>query len=808
MKTITFLNQKNKRFFRALIVLLVTGSFYGQVQQNSSIFIGDAGVLAIHTTPYNFGASPVYTTTTRTAVNYGKLYFSAGTNLASATDANHVNGYVSSFANVDFTFPIGNGTVLAPARVQSANLTATYDGAYYSANPLIIDADLNLSTLKAISTSEYWDIQSTSSAALSLTWRAGSNIATMAASITLADVVIAGWNGTQWEQIPSAVDNLYLGSGATSNLTVGSITSTIPVDFSTYSKFTIGAKGSCGPLVASNGLVRIWNGSIWIDTLGSLVSVSAPTLENSVIIQAAYNAGSFSCNSLQLDADLTLGAYQYVEIINGVTGSSKIIMDSSASVVQRASGVGVPTIEMTKTRTGLHRYDYVYFGTPVAGNFLSDMATASASTVATTNAFYSYLNYVTGAGGGWVTATATEAGKGFIARVAQIAPFTDASTTDAVSVVIGGVANNGDVTLTATNDPAQNNGGRSHVLLANPYPSAIDGDKFIEENTALDGVLYIWQSATSYSGSGQYNQADYLAYTKAGTVATAIIGTFDGKIPSGQGFRVKILPDGSNPTTVAATANISFTNCMRVTGNNSSFYKNSQQNTTATRDRFKINMTGDNGVFSQILVAYLPEATLGYDRMYDAGRNSVSTAQLYSILETNGSRLSINARPTFVNTDTVPVGVRKSNTNTESFVLSIAEQEGVFTDPTVKVYLHDKIANTYHDFSTGSFNYTTNEALVENRFEIVYQTTVLSNEEFTLPEATVLLNNNALKVASINTINYIQVYDVTGRMIEQYQAIEATTFEGKFNHEESVYIAKIFFDSGAVISKKLIHTSK
>jgi hypothetical protein len=806
LKTITFLNQKNKRSFRALILLLFTVSFYGQVQQNSSIFVGDAGVLAIHTTPYNFGTSPVSTTTTRTTGNYGKLYFSAGANWASATDTNHVNGYVSSYANLAFTFPIGNGTVLAPARVQNTNLATTYDGAYYSADPSTIDVDLNLSTLKAISISEYWDIQSTSSATLSLTWRAGSNVAAMATSITLADVVIAGWNGTQWEQIPSVVDGTYLGTGAVSDLTAGSVTSMFPVDFSTYSKFTIGARGSCGPLVVYNGIIRKWNGTNWVDNLG--VSASIPTLENSVIIEAAYNAGSFSCNSLQLDADLTLGADQYVEIINGVTGSSKIIMASSASVVQRASGVGVPTIEMTKTRTGLHRYDYVYFGTPIAGDFLSDMATASASTVATTSAFDQYYKYVTGVGGGWVTATATETGKGFIAHVAQAAPFTDASIMDNVSVVIDGVANNGDVTLTATNDPAQNNGGRSHVLLGNPYPSAIDGDKFIEENTDLDGVLYIWQSATSYSGSGQYNQADYLAYTKAGTVSTNITGTFDGKIPSGQGFRVKILPDGSNPTGVAATASISFTNCMRVTGNNSSFYKNTQQNTTATRDRFKINMTSDNGVFSQILVAYLPEATLGYDRMYDAGRNSVSTAQLYSILESNGSRLSINARPTFVNTDTVPVGIRKSNTNTESFVLSIAEQEGVFIDPTVKVYLHDKIANTYHDFSTGSFNYTTNEALVENRFEIVYQTTVLSNEEFTLPEATVLLNNNELKVASINTINYIQVYDVTGRMIEQYQAIEATTFEGKFSHQESVYIAKIFFDNGAVISKKLIHTLK
>lgn len=778
--------------------MLLSISVFGQVQQNGTLYIGDTGVVSVFTTPYNFGTSPATTTTTRTTVNYGKLYFSAGTNWVAASDAHHVNGYVSTYGNADFTFPVGNGTKLAPARVQSAALTSRYDNAYYSANPTAVGSTVDGGTIKAISTVEYWDLQSTSSAVLSLTWRGSSNVATIAAGTTLADVVIAGWNGTQWEQIPSAVDVNYLGSGTASTLTAGSITSTTAVNFATYSKFTIGVRGSCNPLVASSGVTKTWNGS-W--------SPSAPSLADPVVISSAYNAGSFACNSLVLNADVTLAANQYVEIVNGVTGTSKIVMASSASVVQRASGVTAPNVEMTKTRESLRRYDYVYFGTPVAGNFMGDMATAQASTAASASAFDLYYKYVTGAGGGWVATTATETGLGFIARTKQAAPFVDASTTDNVSVVIDGVANNGDVNLTATNDPAQNSGGRSHVLLGNPYPSAIDSDKFLEQNTDLDGVIYVWTSATSYPGSGTYTQADYLAYTRAGSVATAAItGTFDGKIPSGQGFRVKILPDGTAPTTAVATANISFNNCMRVTDGNSSFYRTSQQSVSETKDRFKVNMTGQDGVFSQILVAYLPEATLGYDRMYDAGRNSVSTAQFYSIFEGDGRLLAINARPSFANTDVVLVGLRKNNTNTETFVFNITEQEGVFADPAVKVYLHDKIANTYHDFSTGAFTFTTNEAIVNNRFDIVYQATALSTNDFALTDATVFLNNNTLSVKSVDNIKNIQVYDVTGRLVQQYDAIDATTFEGKFNHAESIYIANINFDNGAVVSKKLIHT--
>lgn len=802
MKTSTLLKNGNKNFFIVFIMMLSLSTF-GQVQQNGTLFIGDTGVLSIFTTPFNFGTSPATTETTRTDANYGKLYFSGGTNWANASNDHNVNGYVSTFGNADFTFPVGNGTALAPVRVQDANLTANYDCAYYSANPTTIDADVDSGTLEAISSTEYWDVQSASSSLLTLTWRASSDLASLTAGVTLSDIVIAGWDGTKWVQIPSVVDVNYLGTGGLSDLTAGSITSSVPVNFAIYSKFTIGAKGSCSPLIPSNGIVRKWNGA-WVDA--SDVAASAPTLENPVIIEAAYNAGSFLCNSLQLDADVTLNDNQYIEIINGVTGTSKIIMASSASVVQRASGVGAPLIEMTKTREGLRRYDYVYFGTPVSGDFMSDMASAQASTAATANAFDIYYKYVTGAGGGWVATTATQTGMGFIARIAQVAPFVDASTTDDVSIVIDGVANNGNINLTAVNDPAQNNGGRSHVLLGNPYPSAIDADRFIEENTDLDGVVYVWTAATSYPGSGQYSQADYLAYNKSGTVSTNTTVGFDGKIPSGQGFRVKILPDVTNPTTVSATANISFTNCMRIVDNNSAFYKSTVQNTTEPKNRYKLNMTGNNGVFSQILVAYLPEATLGYDRMYDAGRNSVSTAQLYTIFEGDGRRLSINARPNFVNTDVVPLGIRKDNSNMETFVISIAEQEGIFTNPAVKVYLHDIIANTYHDFSTGSFTYTTNEEIIDNRFQLVYQTSVLSNPDEILPNTTVFLDKNVLSISSVGIIKDVQVYDVTGRLVEQYKSIDATTFKGNFNHEESVYFAKIYFDNGSVMSRKLIHT--
>lgn len=776
---------------------------FGQVQQNGELYIGDNGIVSVFTTPFVLGDAPATTTTSRTPGVFGRLHFSAGKTWG-GNFPSHVNGYMSTLGNSTFFFQIGDGTKRAPIRIQNADAVNAVAAAYYNANPTTIGSNVDANTLKVISTVEYWDVQSVATSTyLTLSWRSTSGLAAISPGVTLDDIVIAGWNGTEWVQIPSTYELTYFSNGVNSSVlsNVGSVKSDFPVDYTLYSKFTLGVRGSCRPTVASSGVTKTWNGS-W--------SPSAPTLADPVVINAAYNAGSFECNSLTLNADVTLDADQYVEIVNGASGTGKIIMDSSASVIQRASGVNGPNVEMTKTSNALRRYDYVYYGTPIVGNFLSDFATAKASTSGTANAFDLFYKYNTGVGGGWQPASTTVSGEGLIARVKNAAPFVNATASDDVSVVFDGVANNGDITLNnISNNPAQHNGATSHILLGNPYPSAIDGIKFLEENTGLDGVLYIWNSGQNYNTStGAYSQADYLSYTKAGfTLPAPITATFDGNIPSGQGFNVKILPDALNPTTVTATTNVVFNNCMRVNGNNSTFYRSSQASVTNedTIDRFKLNMTGSNDVFSQILVAYMPETTLGYDRMYDAGRNSVSTAQLYSILEEDGRRLAINARPNFENTDVVPVGIRKNNTNLETFVISISDKEGVFTNPNVTVYLHDKIANTYHDLNSGDFTFTTAETQLNARYEIVYQNSVLSNEDFVAPEAIVVLNDNTLSVSSPNTISNIIVYDVTGRVVQKFESIDENTFSGSFNHAKSVYIARIYFEDGSIVSKKLIH---
>lgn len=790
MKTTTYKQNKKLAFFRKAILFVFVFTVFSikaQVQNQEPLFIGDNGFVYLQSDTYYFGAGNGLTKTSRTPSTYGKLVFSSNTIASGASNTHYLDGYGSIISTAPFVFPIGQSGIYAPVKVTPSTVMPI-DAAYYRANPTQVGGSID-SAIGNLSNLEYWHVLGNNAATISLSWSNASMLGNLA-SLT-SELTIVGFDGAQWVEIPSTVDATSF-LGGNSSLTSGSISSTGNVDVSTFTYFTIGTKAdACNPLVASSGNTKTWNGS-W--------SPSAPTIADPVIINADYAAGSFDCNSLVLNANVTLENGQYVEIVYGVTGTGKFIMASEANVVQRASGVAAPNIELNKkTRSVMRQFDYIYWGTPIAGDFFDQLAGAQACTGVSAGAFDLKYKYATGAGGGWQTLSAVETAKGYIMRIKAQEPFTTASATDCINLKFTGVANNGDITLPITNNPSFPNAGTSHVLLANPYPSAIDANKFLTYNNDIDGVVYIWTSATLTPGTVQpYSQADYIAYTLAGSVIpNNLPTTFNGKIASGQGFKVK---------SKATAGTVTFNNCMRLKDGNDQFYK--VNNTVAPIgpiDRFKLNMTGNNAVFSQILVSYMPQTTLEYDRMYDAGRNSVSTAQLYSIFEGDGRKLAINARPNFFVSDVVPLGVSKADTTAEDFTISIVEQEGIFATNLVTVYLHDKALGTYIDLaSAGSYTFSSATTALNDRFEIVYANP-LANPQFSEANVMAFIKNATLNIIAGVEMEGVEVFDVTGRKIFTATINSLKNYNTPFNHAQAVYLLKVKLTNGKLATFKLIN---
>lgn len=684
----------------------------------------------------------------------------------------YVNGRVKVYSNSNSVFfPVGQNLASSATLTAINNpvqaLTALYTGTT-AGNPTLHDAQLFM-----VSETENWIINGNNTGKLKLTWGSQGGYETTAAAYSLGveEATIAAWNGTQWITIPSAAD---LGS----TLQSGSISSTNNIDFNNFSLFTIGFKGGCIEIAAATGTVT-YNGT-WSGSPDKFMNViiNAPLTVNT--------QNSFTANTLTLNADVSIANGAYIDVVKEVQGTGKVILSNEASFVQRASIGDGPKIELTKNTRPLRKWDHAYWGTPVKENFVAQIANAKATGFQTA-AFDQKHKYISEAGtaGSWQNLDATVPGKGFITRVKHQAPFVDDVVRETISFPITGTANNGNVSIQLGSVIS---GARSFNLLANPYPSAIDAGELLRTNPNLGGAVYLW-TAKEFNSQGA--TADYAIWTMAGSVVTSPIAQQPtGYIASDQGFMVKGL---------VANGTVNFTNCMRVTGFNNNFFRQANN----TMDRYWLNLTNESGIFSQILVNYDEKATAGVDRLYDAQRNSVSTAQLYSYIE--NSKYAINSRPTFDVSDVVPLGVSRTATDAESFTIALHQPEGIFVQDEINVILHDKLLGVFHNLNQDKYTFHASELQNNDRFEIVYENVTLDvNNPAYVAKANMKINNAQFEISAQTTIDTVLIYDVTGRLVQQLK-VGNTKHTAPFNHAKGIYIAKAKLENGAIVTHKLIN---
>jgi len=793
--------QKNKYTITICIIFFFFGFNLSnaQVQNNGTLYISDGGVFYVKSGNFTFGSGSS-TQTSRTASTYGKLVFGETVTHSGETAGStlFVNGFASTRSTSYYLLPTGQGTTYAPILVANTTVTNGVSAAFNSG--ALTNASNIASSIAALPASGYWQVYGDNSK-LTLMW--SSDISTL--SYTIANLTVAGYNisSNKWEAISSATPT---GTEAS-----GSIETSSDVVLANYSAFTLAKRGiTCAPVFAATGTTKTWNGT-W--------SPSAPTEIDDAIIASAGAPGSFVCNTLAVNADISITDNQTIEVVNAITGSGVITMSSQASILQRNNDSGIaPTISLTKNaRNGMYAYDYIYWGSPLKStvNTLSLLGTAQAYTnnnAATSGAvgaldnYYKYVSGITTSAGGWQTlASNPQTGTGFITRIKNQAPFATfqvQNTTDHINLTFAGATNNGTINVPIANNLTSPNSARNFNLLGNPYPSAIDAEKFLEYNTDLDGAVYIWKATTPNTGAAgaSYTSGDYIAYTRVGfTAEPGIDGTsFNGKIASGQGFKVKAIS-----TTGSGTA--TFNNCMRVSGNNDQFMRTNNNSNNAIIDRYKLNFRGANGVGNQILVAYTPEATLAYDRMYDAELNSVSPAQMYSVLDNASTQLGINARPAFQISDAVALGIDKSNAQTENFTISISNKEGIFQNNEINVFLHDKTLNVYRNLADAPYEFTSSTTQLLNRFEIVYQRAALNNTDFESNNVQASIKNQVIKINASLPITDVTIYDISGRLITNFKVNYLLEANNPFYFASGVYVAKIKLSNGAVTAVKLIN---
>jgi hypothetical protein len=416
----------------------------------------------------------------------------------------------------------------------------------------------------------------------------------------------------------------------------------------------------------------------------------------------------------------------------------------------------------------------------------------------------------------WTTVTTPgitnmTAGQGYIIRGPQdysttvLTPFTGS---------FNGVPNNGNYTANIIKS-----GLGDLNLLGNPYPSAIDADLFVAGNAAtftnagITGTtFYFWTHNTPITNNA-YTFNDYATYNNSGGVGSGSLSPSSpctgcntilppsGKIAAGQGFMIKGVKTG----TFVAT----FKNNMRLVGNNGQFFRQSQsatQTTTVEKNRIWLELKNDQGAFKQAMIAYVSNATNGFEMGYDGEMiDAGNPVGLYSTLGDKKLVIQGRALP-FDTSDLVPLGYKIPIAG--NYSISMPLTDGLFADGSVGVYLEDHLLNVVHDLRSGAYDFVSEVGTFDSRFVVRYSNSTLAVNPFALTENSVVVykQNETIQIETAAVkMKSVQIYDVRGRLILERSHINAShaAFEG-VGVAHQVLLVQIISIDGSVVNKKII----
>ncbi|WP_372757378.1 T9SS type A sorting domain-containing protein [Mariniflexile sp.] len=555
-----------------------------------------------------------------------------------------------------------------------------------------------------------------------------------------------------------------------------------------------------------------------------------PDLNTNAVISDSYDTGlfgSFSACSLTVDSGVLLFIQDetYVEVQNDVTVLGEIAVQSKGAFVQIDdaaifdSSAGAASV-FKQTAWKSKWYYYTYWSSPVVGatiggvfpdvdgdrrfwfnadNFIDNIGNDDIDDAAPYDWQYAYAG------------DPMTPGKGFAVTESRAFPAGGAIG----SRTFEGAFNTGNVDVNITFDPS--NLGARWNFIGNPYPSAIDFDKFYEANkTAVTGFAYYWSQVTPPSSVNAGNQQlnfsnnDYAIYAYGvGATETKPGGAGvvpDQYVPSGQGFFIPASNIGGTAT---------FTNAMRVKGttDNSQFFKTvgtKSKTSTVHTNKMWVNLTSNNGVFGQILIGYVPGATDAYDvTAFDAPRaSSEIPATLSWLIDGSDKKFVIQGKDVnSINTDEViKLSFKNSINTTTEYTISISKLEGYFVASNT-IYLRDNLLNKTHNLSASDYTFTSAVGEFNNRFVIQFNDKALSVDEVTVSNNSIQiieLNDDHIQFNSSNNLNIktVSIFDMLGRQLYNFKGESASETYSLSNLNNSIFIAKVTLENGAVITKK------
>lgn len=511
--------------------------------------------------------------------------------------------------------------------------------------------------------------------------------------------------------------------------------------------------------------------------------------------------GSFIAKDLTINNDglLTVSPNTVItanRYINDIT-SDRFVVKSDANLIQSSelANTGDVTIERLANMAKMH---YTYWSSPVSNMNLFAFSDGGLVGGTPKNRFFVY-NESTDlfVGTGITDSYSFRTGQGYAIR-GKDSYSTDFNSPSAYTFTFTGIPNNGNL---AYQNLKWTNAEHGYNLVGNPYPSNLDFDALYDTNSSLIyGTAYFWtnQGYNPIQQGGGYSGSNYAIYNRSGGVPATFQDGVDSPIPTqyikvGQGFLVQSMSGSHNQP-------LQFNNSMRSYSASSIFF-NKQE--VKSKDRYWLNLKSPSNINNTILVSYIPGATDGYERLYDADILVLGSDAFYT---TNGTaKLAIQGRKYPLSSDDI-VTLGTKYFETGNYTISLKEKEGIF-DTEQAIYLNDKQLNKVINLSEeGQYTFAASQGTNDTRFEVIYQD-ILSFDSMNRSAGSVSVAKDEAEVVvrdTTNNITAIDVFDASGKLVQSVSGKNSK--EVRLNSSgliKGVYILKITSNKG-ITTKKVI----
>jgi uncharacterized delta-60 repeat protein len=513
-----------------------------------------------------------------------------------------------------------------------------------------------------------------------------------------------------------------------------------------------------------------WDGTNWSNGFPS--DGKELTFAEDYLFSASINACSCSINS---GKTVTISGGKTLGLDFDYSGSGTLILEDTASLYQSDDEIiNTGIIHLKRKTTPIRKLDYTYWSSPVESQKLTDVSPATLS-----DKFFSFdpeINY-------WeekIPSTIMSLGKGYIIRGPQ--NFSN-SVPERYEAIFKGIPINGKIKTTIGSADSFN-------LIGNPYPSALDADAFLTDNSGvIKGTLYFWTHNTPLTYD-KYNTADYAVYTLLGGVGTrAALASGeneslpDGKIASAQSFFVQSLNAGE----------VKFEDSMRIIEQNSQFFKPakiSEKKEKPKKSRIWLNLTNEENAFKQLLIGYIEGASNGYDLPFDGESfNANKCVDFYSFNEEKNWTIQGRMFP-FEDSDEVSLGYKTEING--NFTISIDHLDESFTDQSV--YIEDKDKMILHDLKKEPYVFSTEKGIFNNRFVLKFKNKTLHIRDVFKNENGIIVyqkKQHLVVESQDSTIQKVQVFDVAGKLILEQNTNQNTITISNLKPQNQLFILKI-----------------